>query len=272
MRSVPAIDGERMRHNFSARAGEYDRYARVQKRVVADLVQRISGLGPLSGPALDIGTGTGCCAAKLCEPLPRRAVTVMDLAHGMTRQASQRLSGVNACDGDAGRLPFRSAAFQTVVSSSVYQWIPRLPEAFGEVQRVLRPGGLFAVALFGEQTLYELRSSHQHAVASSQKRVPSHVHSFPSSGDVREALLTAGVECREMITYLDVDYHASVADLLRELKQIGASNAAENRPRGLASRRLMQKMMRFYEMEFREGGRFPATYEVIVALSEKVST
>ncbi len=266
---VKAIDGRKMRWNFSAHAREYDRYARVQKRVVADLCRRMSGLGPLSGLALDIGTGTGCLAESVCEQLPQHAVTVMDIAHGMTLQASQRLAGVSACDGDAGCLPFRKETFQTVVSSSVYQWVACLPEAFTEVHRVLHPGGLFAAALFGEQTLYELRGSHQRAVAACQQQSSSHVQSFPSRDEVFQALLNAGFDCLEVISYPEVDYHETVAGLLRELKQIGASNASGSRPRGLASRRVMQSMVHFYEDAYREEQGVPATYEVIAILARR---
>jgi len=266
---VKAIDGSKMRSNFSAHAGEYDRYARVQKRVIADLFRRMSVLGPVSGPALDIGTGTGGLAENLCKQMPQSVVAVMDIAHGMTLRASRRLTGVRACDGDAGCLPFRQEAFQTVVSSSVYQWVACLPEAFSEVHRVLRPGGLFAAALFGEQTLYELRSSHQRAVNACRQQFSSHVQSFPSRDEVFQSLSNVGLDCLEVSAYPEVDYHATVADLLRELKQIGASNASGSRPRGLASRKVMQSMMRFYEEEYRGERGMPATYEVIVFLARK---
>jgi malonyl-CoA O-methyltransferase len=196
-------------------------------------------------------------------------MTVMDIAHGMTRQASQRLTGVGACDGDACFLPFRSEVFQTVISSSVYQWVARLPEAFCEVSRTLRPGGVFAVALFGEQTLCELKASHRRAIAACNGVQESHVQSFPGRDEVFAALQAADLDCLEIETYPDVDFHADVPALLRQLKQIGASNASRKRPRGLSSRRVMQKMISFYEKDYRCEMGVPATYEVILALACK---
>ncbi len=269
---VKLIDGRKMRRNFSAHADEYDRFTRVQKRVISDLCRRMDVLGPPAGPALDIGTGTGGLAEALCSELPQNSVTVMDIAHGMTCEARRRLTGISACDGDAGHLPFRDETFRTVVSSSVYQWVARLPIAFCEVHRVLQPGGMFAVALFGEQTLYELRSSHQQAVAVCQQHSPSHVQSFPSREEVCDALRAADLDCREIIAYPEVDYHASVAALLRELKQVGASNASGSRPRGLASRRVMQTMVSHYEDVYRQERGLPATYEVIIVLARKKGT
>ena len=68
---------------------------------------------------------------------------------------------------------------------------------------------------------------------------------------------------------MEVEYHQDVPGLLRQLKQIGASNAAAQRPRGLASRRVMHEMVRLYERDYRCEAGLPASYEVIVVISEK---
>ena len=269
MNPVKAIDACRMRSNFSGHACEYDRYAAVQKRVIRRFLARLDKTAVLAGPVLDIGTGTGGLAASFQQRYPASSLVVMDIAHGMTRQASRRLDGVDACDGDARSLPFRDAAFQTVISSSVYQWVSKLPAAFHEVSRTLRKGGLFAVALFGEQTLCELKDSHRRAVAEYQGTRASHVQSFPARDDVCLALSQAGLHCMELEVYPEVDFHANVPALLRQLKQIGASNAAKDRPRGLSSRRVMQTMISYYEENYRCAEGLPATYEVIMAVAGK---
>lgn len=269
MGPVTAIDARRMRSNFSGHACEYDRFAAVQKRVISRLLARLETNAVIAGPTLDIGTGTGGLAASFQQRYPASALVVMDIAHGMTLQASRRLNGVDACDGDARSLPFRDAAFQTVVSSSVYQWVAKLPAAFQEVNRTLRQGGLFAVALFGEQTLCELKDSHRRAVAEYHGPRESHVQSFPARDEVCMALGQAGLQCLELEVYPEIDFHADVPALLRQLKQIGASNAAEDRPKGLSSRRVMQAMMSLYEENYRCEEGLPATYEVIMAVAEK---
>ena len=68
---------------------------------------------------------------------------------------------------------------------------------------------------------------------------------------------------------MEVEYHADVPDLLRQLKQIGASNASAERPKGLASRRVMQGMISLYEDQDRCEKGLPASYEVIVAIAQK---
>ena len=266
---IDAVDNRRMRARFSAHAGDYDRYASVQKQVIDSLCRQILPLGPLEGPLLDIGTGTGALAEALGGHLSSGDLVVMDIAHGMTRQAHRRLGRPGACDADACLLPFRGAAFASVVSSSVYQWVAELPAAFAEVGRVLQPDGVFAAALFGEQTLVELRSSHRQAIAEGGSGQLSHVQDFPGLSEVRVALERSGLQVMTSTSYLEVEYHPDVPALLRQLKQIGASNASRRRPRGLASRKVMLEMVRWYEENYRDERGLPATYEIILFLASK---
>lgn len=269
MMAIKPVDSRRMRDNFSNHAGDYDRFASVQKRVVEILCGRLSVLPVQNGLVLDVGTGTGALAAALLDVEARQPLVVMDIAHGMTRQAATRLPTVLSCDGDAMHLPFAPGSFGGVVSSSVYQWVACLHTAFAEVARVLSPGGVFGLALFGEQTLHELRACHRRAVAASGVQRPSHVQNFPTLDEVGTAITSAGLSCRGLLSTMEVEYHADVPDLLRQLKQIGASNVAADRPRGLAPRRVMQTMMQDYETLHRCAAGLPASYEVIVAIAEK---
>jgi len=269
MGPVRAIDGRLLRAHFSAHAGEYDRYAAVQKRVVAQLCSRIADSGALTGLVLDVGTGTGALASELAGARDGRSFVLTDIAHGMTLAASRRLPGSLPCDGDARKLPFADKRFAAVVSSNVYQWVDDLPAAFCEVARVLQPDGCFAVALFGERTLGELRDAHRQAVSDCGGVHGSHVQSFPTANEVAAALAAAGLSCRVFTVFPEIDWHPDVPSLLRQLKQIGASNAAADRPKGLASRQVMQRMVALYEAAHRQPRGLPATYEVICAIAEK---
>ena len=268
MGPVKAIDSNLMRGNFSSHARDYDSYASVQKRVVDILCDAMSDLVPLRGVFLDVGTGTGALAVALRNDSQIPQLIVMDIAHGMTSEAAQRLPGCRPCDGDARTLPFKGDAFSGVVSSSVYQWVDCLPSAFAEVARVLVPDGYFAMALFGEKTLFELRDSHRQASVSQQGR-NSHVQTFPTKAEVVGAIESAGLNCHLVSSSMEVEYHRDVPDLLRQLKQIGASNASADRPKGLASRRIMLSMMELYEKQYRSEKGLPASYEVIVVIAQK---
>ncbi len=263
--SRPEIDSGRVRQHFSSHAGDYDRYAVVQKRVVEGLLERLRAAGAVTGPVLEVGAGTGVLGLKFSAAYPRLPLVISDLAHGMTRHAAGVVSGAMPLDADARNLPFRDHGFGLLLSSSMYQWVTDLPQAFGESARVLRPGGRFALALFGEHTLCELRDAHRQAVAECGCSRGSHVQSFPTLDAVQAAMSGAGFADVQVETVFEVERHADVPDLLRSLKKIGAQNASSDSPAGLASRRVMQRMMEIYRERHAAAGQIPATYQVIYA-------
>ncbi|MEJ2199881.1 MAG: methyltransferase domain-containing protein [Desulfuromonadaceae bacterium] len=263
----PHIDGHRVRRQFSRHAGDYDAYAVVQKRVVEGLLERLRQTGSLTGPVLEVGTGTGLLGQKIAEEYGQLPLVLSDIAQGMTRHAARMVPQGMAVDADAQNLPFRAQTFGLLLSSSMYQWVNDLPRAFAESVRVLQPGGRFLFALFGERTLYELRDSHRQAVAEVGCRQPSHAQEFPTRAEVQLALRTAGFAVSHIEMTTEVEYHADVSQLLRGLKKIGAQNATGAAPAGFSSRRVMQRMMELYRQRYGEPGRIPASYEVIYGMA-----
>ena len=269
MSGAARVDTKRVRRNFSSQALSYDRHAVVQKRVVARLLEFLREWGPVEGPILEVGAGTGRLSRGLAEVFPQIRPFVSDIAHGMSRLAAASLPGALAADADAQALPFRAASFGLVCSTSVYQWVNDLPLAFAESARVLLPGGRFAFSLFGEKTLFELREAHRLAVAETGSPHPSHVQDFPGEPAVRGALAAAGFGELVLWSRNEVEEHPDVGRLLEHLKRIGARNASENRPRGLSSRRVLARMTAIYRERFGRRDSIPATYQVICGLARR---
>ncbi|HJV33737.1 malonyl-ACP O-methyltransferase BioC [Geomonas sp.] len=264
---VAEINREKVRESFHKRAGEYDDYAVVQRRVVAKLVDTLRREQLHPDRLLDIGAGTGNLLKRLRELYPESLAVGADLAFGMCRTAADTLAAdrVHLVNADAERLPFASGCFQLVLSTSTYQWLTSLEHAFTEVRRVLSPGGLFCFALFGEKTLYELRDSYKAALKSG----PDRSHSFFSAADVQSALERAGFSGAAASSELEVEFHRDVPELLRSLKKIGAGTATPVAAKGLSERRVMLEMMESYQKTFGREEGIPATYEVIYGLGWK---
>ncbi len=96
---------------------------------------------------LDVGCGTGQLAAKIKQALPKTAVVGCDFSAGMLQRAARRHHRVAWIQGDAGRLPFRSGAFDVVTSTEAFHWFPDQEAALAECFRVLAPGGRLLLAL-----------------------------------------------------------------------------------------------------------------------------
>jgi malonyl-CoA O-methyltransferase len=95
------------------------------------------------------------------------------------------------------------------------------------------------------------------------------VQNFPAATEVAAALESAGLVCTNFSSFPEIDWHADVPALLRQLKQIGAANAAVGQPKGLAPRQVMQRMIALYEQTHRQPHGIPATYQVICAIAAK---
>ena len=170
---------------------------------------------------------------------------------------------------DGCALPLACARFSLVCSSSVYQWVPDLDKAFGEAYRVLLPGGVFAFALFGQETLFELKNAHHFALSQTGANRTSHFQTFPDLQTVRGAMEKMDFHALNVFEEREVEYHPDVTRLLRSLKGIGAQNASAHRPPGLASRRVMQCMTEHYTRQYGGPEGVPATYQVIYGVGVK---
>ena len=101
---------------------------------------------------LDLGCGAGTdslVAAQMVGPEGR--VTGIDMTPQMlakARAAAAELGAGNVefVDGEVERLPFEDAAFDVVISNGVIDLIPDKDAVFGEIFRMLAPGGRLQIA------------------------------------------------------------------------------------------------------------------------------
>ena len=254
-----ATERGEVRRAFDRAAATYDAAAELQRRVRDELLSRLDYVKLEPAAVLDLGAGTGHAALALKRRYPASTVLAVDLAESMLREARRRQTLFRRFQrvcADAAALPLRSASVELVFSSLMLQWCDVPDGVFAECRRVLRPGGLLSFTTFGPDTLVELRR----AWAAADDGV--HVSRFLDMHDVGDALVRAGFAEPVM----DVDRvtltYAEVRDLMRDLKAIGAHNAASGRRRGLTGRSTFARVVDAYERERRDG-RLPATYEVV---------
>lgn len=271
------LDKRSLRTAFERAAHSYDEVAVLQRAIADRLLARLEVVKRVPQSVLDVGSGTGYVTHALLRRYPRARVLAVDLAHAMVRQARTRTRPLlripalglpvprwlsNHTDfvcADLECLPFAAASFDMIVSNLTLQWCD-VPTAFAECRRALRPGGLFVFTSFGPDTLAELRAA-WHAVDARP-----HVHGFLDMHDVGDALVHAGFT--EPV--LDVERftltYADVLAVLRDLKHLGAHNAARGRARGLTGKQAFARFRAAYEA-VRVDGRIPATYEAVYGLA-----
>lgn len=101
----------------------------------------------LGGDVLEIGPGFGATTRVLAERLPRLSVLELDPGYCERLRAELPDATVTVTQGDATALPYPDASFSAVLCFTMLHHIPtaaQQDQAFAEVARVLRPGGVFA--------------------------------------------------------------------------------------------------------------------------------
>jgi malonyl-CoA O-methyltransferase len=262
------IDRGRVQRSFHRGARQYDRHTPVQQRVVQRLLERLLAELPHEPHrVLDIGCGTGQLLQHLMQCYPQAALSGLDLAANMLQLATERLgNAVELLQGDAEQLSFEDQRFDLVVSSSTFQWLEQCDTCFGEVQRVLEPGGLFCFALFGEGTLYELQSAWREALQRNNRsslQGGDGTHRFHSADQVRRSLERQGFVAVEVTTEQEQIWYPDLPQLLQAIKRIGAGTAHPQRGGGLGWRRVLHDMAALYRERFGTDQGLPASYQVI---------
>ena len=101
---------------------------------------------------LDVGSGAGMDSLIAALQVgPEGSVTGIDMTPEMIEKARKGaaelgLNNVTFVEGEAEHLPFDDASFDFVISNSVIDLIPDKDAVFGEIYRVLLPGGRIQIA------------------------------------------------------------------------------------------------------------------------------
>lgn len=114
---------------------------------------------PANARVLEIGCGTGQMWIGQ-QPLIDGFAELMltDFSEGMLQEAQKNLAdirGVQYRIADIQNLPFADASYDFVIANMMLYHVPDRMRAIAEVRRVLKPGGTFVCATYGEQGIVQ---------------------------------------------------------------------------------------------------------------------
>lgn len=111
---------------------------------------------------LEVGSGLGAGLNFLSRCVPGASLTGVDLSSVAVRRANSqfaRAGSLRFLEGDAEKLPFEDGAFDVIINVESSHNYPDLARFLSEVERVLKPGGVFSlVDCFSEQRRQQLDS------------------------------------------------------------------------------------------------------------------
>ena len=161
-------------------------------------------------------------------------------------------------------LPFREESFDLVTSCLSLHWVNDLPGALIQINRSLKPDGLFLSALLGGETLHELRTCLFEAEIAVTGGSGPRVSPLTDLRDAGALMQRAGFA----LPVIDADTitvtYASPFALMQDLRAMGETNAVLDRPkRGLRRDVLMRTAELYGSRHGLPDGRIPATFQVI---------
>ena len=116
---------------------------------------------PAEGRVLELGCGLCNMWVENANRVPEGwDITLSDFSPGMVEQARENLQGIGRAFSfqiiDAQMIPYRDDTFDAVIANHMLYHVPDRTRALFEIQRVLRPGGLFYATTVGGNHLREI--------------------------------------------------------------------------------------------------------------------
>lgn len=246
--------------SFSKAASTYDSVAHLQRLVGHNLLQRL----PLHRPHnwLDLGAGTGFFSRQLALNYPQAQGICVDLAFGMLEHARTLHSADVYIAGDAEHLPLAANSQDLIFSSLALQWCSDFSQVLAEIQRVLKPNGIFAFSSVVDGTLQELKQSWQ------QVDNAIHVNNFRAFADYQALCDNSALRCVQLEQQAHILHYDNLRQLTHELKHLGAHNLNQGRSTGLNGHQRLQALLAAYEY-FRQPQGLPATWQIVYGVLQK---
>ena len=141
--------------NLNRRIGIHEKYSRNKQGFGPWIVSQYA-LEP-GMTVLELGCGTGGMWRGVTLPEGCR-LTLTDFSEGMletARENTAHLPEVAYRQVDAQDIPYGDGSFDLVIANMMLYHVPDIPRALQEIRRVLKPGGVFYAATFGEHGVVE---------------------------------------------------------------------------------------------------------------------
>lgn len=227
------------------------------ERVAHDMAERLSAVLRQFDLAVDLGTSGDAVRRALVASGKVGAVVSASLWPPPS-------AGALAVVADEEMLPFRAGAIDLVVSALSLQLVNDLPGVLVQIRRALRPDGLLLAALFGGETLTELRQALAQAEVEVENGMSPRVIPFADLRDLGALLQRAGFALPVTdIERITVRYASPLA-LMHDLRRMGATNVLTERRRKPLRRATLTRMLEIYGERFADpDGRVRASFEIV---------
>ena len=106
---------------------------------------------------LELGCGNGKLWQENTIDLRNREIFLSDISEGMVDEVRTKLgSDFNCIVVNAEKIPFKDAYFDTIIANHVLFYLNDLNQGLKEIDRVLKPNGVFYCSTYGKEHMKEI--------------------------------------------------------------------------------------------------------------------
>lgn len=106
---------------------------------------------------LELGCGNGKLWQENKIDLRNREIFLSDISDGMVDEVRNKLgSNFNCIVVNAEKIPFKDAYFDTIIANHVLFYLNDLNQGLKEIDRVLKPNGVFYCSTYGKEHMKEI--------------------------------------------------------------------------------------------------------------------
>jgi len=245
-----------LRHKRNAASNKFNEFDFIKQHIATDIAERISYINRQFKMALDLG----CHSGQLNRLLNIDTVINADSSYGMITRNPASLKLVI----DEEFLPFAENTFDAVLSAGALHAVNDLPGTLAQINKILKPDGLFIGTLLGGKTISELRDSLHNAEISACGGVSPRIFPFVDIKQCGGLLQRAGFKM-PVVDAEDIKAsYSSIFHLMRDIKGMGEGNILNARLKTLTKKQLFISAADYYADKFSDtDGRLTATFEII---------
>lgn len=234
----------------------------LKARAAGDAVERLEIILRDFSVCVDLGSRNGAFA-KLLSTSDAQSRVGMVIETDLSRPMLSDRPGLRL-QVDEEALPFAVASLDLVVSTLALHWVNDLPGTLIQIRRALKPDGLFIAAIFGGQTLTELRQCLIQAESDLSGGAGLRIAPFADAYDVAGLLQRAGFA----LPVADVDRVTVRYDhplkLIQDLRRMGETSALADRNGRPLTRAVLARAISLYQDRFSDpDGKVRATFDIL---------
>ncbi|ORZ40427.1 S-adenosyl-L-methionine-dependent methyltransferase [Catenaria anguillulae PL171] len=269
-RNAKKLQRDRASRHPNSRATDY-----LKDEIANRLVDRILDVKNKYPTIVDLGSGAGHLVKYLDTDITSKVIMCdmsRDLLYRDQELDAEREVEIErrVLDEESNLLSaFEENSLDMIVSNLSMHWVNDLPGMLIQARKCLKPDGVFIGAMFGGDSIFELRTSLQLAELEREGGISPRVSPMTVVADMGGLLSRAGLT----LTTVDVDEivvdYPSPYDLMDDLRAMGESNAVFQR-RPLLKRDTLAAASSIYQsMHGNPDGSIPATFQVIYLIGWK---